>query len=42
MKKKNTMTFGQKIGHFFKHYFFLFMLALICAAMTVLLIAFSA
>ena len=42
MKKKNTMTFGQKIGYFFKHYFFLFLLALICAVMTVLVVSFCA
>ena len=39
MKKKNSMTFGQRLTHFFRHYFLLLLLALGCAAMTVLLIA---
>ena len=39
MKKKNSMTFGQRLKYFFRHYFLLLLLALGCAAMTVLLIA---
>ena len=42
MKKKNVMTFGQKLAHFFKHYFLLFLLAFVCAVLTGLLIAFCA
>ena len=39
MKKKNTMTFGQKVGYFFKHYFLLLLLSLCCATLTVMLVA---
>ena len=42
MKKKNTMTFGQKLGYFFRHYFLLLVLALVCATMTVMLVALCA
>ena len=42
MKKKNTMTFGQKIGYFFRHYFLLLLLALVCGTMTVMLLALCA
>ena len=38
--KKRGMNIGQKIGHFFKHYFVLLLLAIACAVMTVLLIGF--
>ena len=38
--KKKGMTTSQKIGHFFKHYFVLLLLALACAVLTVLLLAF--
>ena len=39
MKKKNTMTFAQRITYFFKHYFLLLLLALACSVMTVMLVA---
>ena len=39
MKKKNSMTFGQRLTYFFRHYFLLLLLALVCAVMTGLLIA---
>ena len=39
MKKKNTMTLGQKLSYFFKHYFLLSLLALGCAVLTGLLVA---
>lgn len=42
MKKKNGMTFSQRLGHFFRHYFVLLLLALGCAALTVLLLAYCA
>ena len=42
MKKKNSMTVGQKISYFFKHYFLLFILALGCSVMTVMLLALCA
>ena len=42
MKKKNTMTVGQKFAYFFKHYFMLLLLALGCSVLTVMLIALCA
>ena len=42
MKKKNTMTFGQKLGYFFRHYFLLLLLSLVCATMSVMLLALCA
>ena len=39
MKKKNTMSFGQRIAYFFKHYFLLLLLAIVCSVLTVMLIA---
>ena len=38
--KKKGMTISQRIGHFFKHYFVLLLLALVCAVLTVLLVAY--
>ena len=40
MKKKRGMTVIQKIGHFFKHYFVLLLLSIVCAVITVLMISF--
>lgn len=42
MKKKNTMTFGQRVGYFFKHYFLLLLLALGCSVLTIMLVALCA
>lgn len=42
MKKKKSMAFSQKLGHFFKHYFGLLLLAVACAVLTVLLVSFCA
>ena len=42
MKNKKGMTAGQKILHFFKHYFVLLLLAMACAVMTVLLVGYCA
>ncbi len=42
MKKKKGMTLSQRFAHFFKHYFVLLLLALACAFLTVLMIAFCA
>ena len=41
MKKKNTMTFGQRLAHFFKHYTLLLLAAVVCALLTVLLVSFG-
>ena len=40
--KKKGMTVSQRIQHFFKHYFVLLLLALGCAVLTVVLVAFCA
>ena len=42
MKKKNTMTFGQRVAYFFKHYFLSLILSLVTATLTVMLIALCA
>ena len=42
MKKKNSRTVSQRVGHFFKHYFALLMIALCCAILTVILVAYCA
>ena len=42
MKKKNSMSFAQRLTYFFKHYFLLLLLALGCSILTVLLLAFCA
>lgn len=42
MKKKKTTPVSQRVAHFFKHYFVLLLLALGCAALTVVLIAYAA
>ncbi len=40
--KKNKHGFGYAIGHFFKHYGGILLLSMVCAAMTVLMIAIAA
>lgn len=40
--KKKGMTFAQKLGYFFRHYFLWLALAFGCAALTVLLVAYVA
>lgn len=42
MKKRKGMTASERIGHFFKHYFVLLLLAMGCAILTVLLVGFCA
>ena len=38
-RSNNNVSAGKKIAHFFKHYFGYFLLALLCAVVTVLVIA---
>lgn len=39
MKKKSSMTFGQKLAYFFKRYTVSLLLALVCGTLTVMLVA---
>lgn len=40
MRKKRGMSIAQKVGHFFRHYFLLLLLAVACAVITVVLIGY--
>ena len=42
MKKKNSMTFGQRLAYFFKRYFVSLLLAFLCGTLTVMLVALCA
>lgn len=40
MKKKNGLTFGQKLAKFFRHYALLLLAAVVCSVLTVILVTF--
>lgn len=40
MKKKRGMSFAKRVSHFFRHYFVLLLLAILCAVLTVVLVAY--